>query len=259
MEGGVSRALDGKVAWVTGGSGSMGSAITEALARVGTVVLTTDLAEKGEPGSGGAAYRRCDVTRSDDIDSTVRYCLDEFGRLDILVNNAGIQRRIDIFDVSPELWANMLNVNLTSYFFCSQAAARGMIETGHGGSIVNIVSISSDYVEEDTIPYCVSKGGVKTLTLALAVALGRYAVRVNGISPGTIRTNMNRHRLDAPNAAKAIAAATPLGRVGTPEDVASAVVYLSSDAASFVTGAILPVHGGRVLRPFGRLEPAPPG
>lgn len=246
--------LTGKTAWVTGGEGGIGSAIVGALHEEGAAVLSTDVRIESAQQRAEIEQLECDLTRPAHVDQAVARCQEAFGSLDILVNSVGIQNRRDIFDVDRVTWQEMIDVNLSTFFFCAQAASRAMISQGRGGAIVNVVSISSDYVEEDAIPYCTSKGGVKTLTLALAAALGKYGIRVNGVSPGSILTNMNRKRMLAGGAGESVARATPLGRLGQPEDVASAVVFLCSDDASFVTGAILAVHGGRVLRPYGRLE-----
>lgn len=243
--------LAGKIAWVTGGSGGIGASTVKALAAAGARVLSTDLAEP-VPGTSKTAdavvYRRCDVTQQDDIDATVRYCRQELGGLDILVNNAGIQRRVNVFDVSRELWSTVMDVNLMAYFFCAQAAAKAMTEQGRGGVILNMVSVNSDYVYPDTIPYCTSKGGVKTLTKSLAVALGEYGIRVNGVSPGAVFTEINKDRWARPGERERVEQNTPLGRLGTPDEIGPSLAYLASEHASFITGSILDVHGGRLLR-----------
>lgn len=239
--------LKGKVAWVTGASGGIGASIVKAFVGAGATVLSSDLADKPAVDAEGVVHRRTDVTRQQDIDDAVEFCVTELGGLDILANNAGIQRRVDILDISRELWQNIMDVNLTAYFFCAQAAARAMVRQGRGGSIINTVSINSDHVYANTIPYCTSKGGVKTLTLGLAVALGKFGIRVNGIAPGTISTNINADRWETPGVRENIEARTPLGRLGMPSDIGPSVAYLASDHCAFVTGAILPIHGGRVL------------
>lgn len=238
--------LTGKVAWVTGGSGGLGASIVEALHAAGAQVVSTDMV-RPPSAVDSVDYRTCDVTAQEDIDATVRYCLGQFGRLDILVNNAGIQRQADVFEISRETWSAVMDVNMTAYFFCAQAAAKAMRDNKVAGSIVNIVSASSDYARPEIVPYCVSKGGAKTLTKSLAVALGSYGIRVNGVSPGTVRTNINRERLDNSGEGDRIARRTPLGRLGVPADIAPAVAFLASDHAAFTTGSILDVHGGRVL------------
>ncbi len=239
--------LEGKVAWVTGASGGIGSNVVASLAAAGASVLSSDLSEPPEPLAEGAVHRRCDVTRQDDIDASVQFCVEELGGLDILVNNAGIQRRADIFDVTRDVWQQVFDINVSAYFFCAQKAAQAIKEQGRGGSIVNMVSVNSDYVYANTIPYCTSKGAVRTLTFALAVALGPYGIRVNGIAPGTISTNINADRWTAPGVREGVVARTPLGRLGAPPDIGPSVAYLASDHCSFITGSILPIHGGRVL------------
>lgn len=238
--------LAGKVAWVTGGSGGIGTSVVAALHAAGAKVLSTDLAAP-KTTIESVEYRTCDVTRQEDIDATMRYCVDELGGPHIMVNNAGIQRRADVLEVSRETWSTVMEVNLTAYFFCAQAAAKAMKSNGWAGSIVNIVSVSSDYARPNIVPYCVSKGGVKTLTKALAVALGGYGIRVNGVSPGTVPTDINRDRLEGAGEREHIEQRTPLGRLGLPADIGPSVAYLASEHAAFVTGSILEVHGGRVL------------
>jgi NAD(P)-dependent dehydrogenase (short-subunit alcohol dehydrogenase family) len=240
--------LKGKVAWVTGASGGIGSSIVQNLHDAGCTVVSTDLADKPAIAGERIVHRRCDITQQEDIDAVASFCRDELGGIDILCNNAAILRRLDIFEMTREMWDQTMEVNLKAYFFCAQAAAKLMRDQGRGGSIVNTVSINSDFVPShgNTVPYCASKGGVRTLTFALAVALAPHGIRVNGISPGTVVTNLSQGRL-TPSERAATEAKTPLGRLGLPRDIGPAVLYLVSDQASFVTGAILPIHGGRTL------------
>jgi NAD(P)-dependent dehydrogenase (short-subunit alcohol dehydrogenase family) len=235
--------LQGKVAWITGASGGIGSAVARTLLDAGATVVSTDIAEEPAFRAERLVHRRCDVTKQADIEAVTAFCDRELGGVDVLFNNAGIIFRMDVLDITPELWDKLMAINLKAYFFCAQAAARSMRAKGRGGSIVNTISVVSDAVNPNTIPYCTSKGGVKTLTLALAAALGQYGIRVNGISPGALYTNLNKDHWDAGNAAP-VEARTPLGRLGVPEDLGPAVAFLASDQASFITGAVLPVHGG---------------
>jgi NAD(P)-dependent dehydrogenase (short-subunit alcohol dehydrogenase family) len=237
--------LQGKTAWVTGASGGIGSGIVAALRDAGCTVVSTDLSPEPAVTGERIVHRVCDVTRQSDIDAVVAFCRDELGGLDVLVNNAAILNRIDVFDVTREFWQKVITTNLDAYFFCAQAAARLMRDQGRGGSIVNTASINADLVNAKTLPYCVSKGGIRTLTFALAVALGEYGIRVNGVAPGTIVTPLNAERWKVPGAREAVETRTPLGRLGVPSDVGPAVAFLASDEAAFITGSILPVNGGR--------------
>jgi len=236
----------GKIAWVTGASGGMGSAITKAFHDAGCTVLSTDLSET--PGFIGdrVVHRRCDVTRQEDVDATVAFARDNLGGLDILANNAGINRRDDIFDLTREVWRQIFQVNLEAYMFCAQAAARVMRDQGRGGAIVNTGSIGADRASANAIPYYTSKGGVRTLTYALAVALAPYDIRVNGVAPGPILTPLTK-RFNDPQIRANTEKHIPQGRLGVPADVAPAVVFLASEAAGHITGSMLRIDGGRTV------------
>ena len=171
-----------------------------------------------------------------------------FGRIDILVNNAGNSPALSsVLDVEERLWDTVMNLNLKGLFFLSQAAARLMKEQG-GGSIINIASINGLKPEKDISVYSVSKAGVIMVTKAMALELAPYNIRVNAIAPGLILTKMAQDRFDAmPGDSERLLSRTPMGRFGQPEEIASTVVYLASDASSFMTGETLVANGGVLL------------
>jgi 3-oxoacyl-[acyl-carrier protein] reductase len=169
------------------------------------------------------------------------------GGLDILVNNAGITLWQDFFATDEAHWDATLDTNLKGMFFCTQAAARLMVARDqHWGRVVNISSGASKSAFKNATPYNASKGGINMLTVGLAVELGPYGITVNAVAPGAILIERTSHEL--PDYAGTFAKATPLGRVGHPEDIAGAVLYYCSDAASYVTGQVFWVDGGLSLR-----------
>ncbi len=174
------------------------------------------------------------------------------GGLDILVNNAGITLWEDFFATDEAHWDATLDTNLKSMFFCTQAAARIMREQGWG-RVVNMSSGASRSAFKNATPYNASKGGINMLTVGMAAELGPYGITVNAVGPGAILVERTSHEL--PDYAGTFAAATPIGRVGYPEDIAGAVLYYCSDAASYVTGQVFWVDGGLFLR-SGRFDGA---
>jgi NAD(P)-dependent dehydrogenase (short-subunit alcohol dehydrogenase family) len=246
--------LAGKRAVVTGGSKGIGAGIALALAREGADVVVT----YHRDAAGAAAVvdqvtalgRRAaavgaDVRRVADCQRLVQAAAEALGGLDILVNNAGITLWQDFFDTDEAHWDATLDTNLKGVFFCTQAAARLMRPQGWG-RVVNISSGASRVAFKRATPYNASKGGLNLLTMGLAVELGPYGITVNAVAPGAIL--IERTRQELPDYAGTFAAATPVGRVGYPEDVAGAVLYFCSEAAAYVTGQVFWVDGGLFLR-----------
>jgi 3-oxoacyl-[acyl-carrier protein] reductase len=247
-------ALDGKRALVTGASKGIGAGIALALAREGADVAVNyhrdaggaeDVVRQIEALGRKAVALKGDVGQVADCQKLVQEAADALGGLDLLVNNAGITLWEDFFDTDEAHWDATLDTNLKSVFFCTQAAARVMRDQ-KWGRVVNISSGASRSAFKRATPYNASKGGLNMLTAGLAVELGEYGITVNAVGPGAILIARTSDEL--PDYAGTFARATPLGRVGYPEDIAGAVVYFCSDAASYVTGQVFWVDGGLFLR-----------
>jgi NAD(P)-dependent dehydrogenase (short-subunit alcohol dehydrogenase family) len=251
------RPLEGQVALVTGGSRGIGQAIAFAIAAEGAHVVA--VARKDEQGcretvrrvveaGGAAAYVMADASRSQDVDRMIAETLDRFGHLDILVNTAGMQPRGSFLDTSEENWDEAMATNLKSTFLCSQRAARAMIARGEPGAIVNIASHAGlRYIRGMSPQYHVSKAAIIHLTRCMAVELAPHAIRVNAIAPGIVETDVTRPVLADPARREQLERQIPLGRVGTPADIAETAVFLSSGRAAWMTGETLVVNGGQSL------------
>ncbi len=245
--------LKGRVAIVTGAARGIGRGIALALAREGAAVaaldlqlsLLDDLVGHVRRQGGQVLPLAVDVTRKVQIEQAVAWVVAEWGRVDILVNNAGIYEVLPIEAISEEQWDRVLAVNLKGAFLCCQAVIPAMKQQANG----RIVSIASSAGKSGgTLAgahYSVSKAGIICLTKQLARELGPYGITANAVAPGRIDTPMIRLASDEEN--EAFRLRTPLGRLGTPEDVAGAVVFLASDEASFITGEIVDVNGGLLI------------
>jgi NAD(P)-dependent dehydrogenase (short-subunit alcohol dehydrogenase family) len=249
------KQLDGKTALVTGGASGIGRAAALLFASEGAAVGIVDLnQEAGEEvareiraASGRAIFERADVTRPADCRRVVERIVHEFGGIHILFSNAGIIRRASVLEISEEDWDAVMAVNVKSIFLMSREVIPIMARGG-GGSIINTASGWGLAGGPRAVAYCASKGAVVLLTKAMAIDHGRQKIRVNCICPGDTDTAMLRSEARQLGAAEdrflAESANRPLGRVGKPEEIARAVLYLASDAASFVTGTAVVVDGG---------------
>lgn len=243
--------LDGQVALVTGASMGLGYGIAKALANAGAKVVVAArkvaaleelAAEIGDEG-GEALPLPLDVRDAGQIEVAFSQARDHFGRLDILVNNAGLGANHPALEVTEADWDEMMAVNLKGLFFCCQAAGKLMLAQGHG-RIVNMSSQASVVGIRDHAVYCAGKGGVNQLTRVLALEWSAQGVTVNAVAPTFIYTPGTAERLDNPEYLSGVLARLPIGRVGTINDVAAAVIYLASPAGALVTGTVLLVDGG---------------
>ena len=242
--------LANKVAIVTGATQGIGLACAQRLLAEGASVMLADVKAEGastaESLGANARFFKADVSRKADVDALVAETVREFGRIDILVNNAGVTHAAEFLDVAEEDFDRVLGVNLKSMFLCSQAVARHMVGQG-SGSIINMSSVNGTLAIPNQVPYVVSKGGVNQLTRVASIALAAHGIRVNGVAPGTILTELAKKAvLGSPEARHTILSRTPLGRCGEPEEVASVVAFLASDDASYMTGETIVVDGGRL-------------
>lgn len=248
--------LDAKVALVTGAGSGNGAAIAAGFAREGAKVVFADLnqeaaescARAAKDAGGQAIGLKIDVSDSGSVAACMEKLLQEFGTIDILVNNAGIITRNPFLELTEQEWDKVMSVNAKGAFLCGQAAARQMAAK-KSGAIVNITSISSFVALPNTVHYGASKGAVSMLTKHMALDLASYNIRVNAIAPGVILTAMTEGRLSNPEQRNASLQRILLGgRVGTPEDLVGAAVYLASDEARWVTGCTINVDGGWMVR-----------
>jgi len=249
------KQLDGKTALITGGAGGIGRATALLFAREGAAVCIVDLnQEAGEQAvreissaGGRAIFERADITRVAECRQVVERVVREFGGIRILFNNAGVIRRASVLELSEEDWDAVMAVNVKSVFLMSREVVPIMASAG-GGSIVNTASGWGLAGGSRAAAYCASKGAVVLLTKAMAIDHGKQNIRVNCICPGDTDTAMLRSEArqlgEAEDRFLSDSARRPLGRVGRPEEIAQAALYLASDASSFVTGAALVVDGG---------------
>ncbi len=246
--------LVNKTAIVTGASRGLGQGMAIALAEAGCNIVgvssspSTETAEKISTLGRSYLDFPCDLSKTDRLDEIVDNVLAKFGRIDILVNNSGIIRREDAINFTEENWDEVMNVNLRSAFFLSQKVARQFIKQGEGGRIINIASMLSFQGGIRVPSYTASKSGIKGLTMALANEWAQHGVTVNAIAPGYMATDNTQALQDDPVRNKEILGRIPAGRWGTPQDMGGIVVFLASDAASYINGFTIAVDGGWLSR-----------
>ncbi len=247
--------LEGRVAVVTGGSRGLGLEIAHGLGEAGAkVVVTARRQEWLQPAEDElraadieASALACDVVEPEQVTALAASVRERLGRVDILVNAAGISWGAPALEMSVDRWRSVLDVNATGTFLCCQAFGRGMVQHG-GGRIVNVASVAGLIGQApelmDAVGYTASKGAVVALTRDLAVKWARYGIGVNAVAPGFFPTRMTRGLIE--QGEERMAATNPMDRLGRPGELKGAVLFLASDAASYVTGQILGVDGGMV-------------
>jgi len=252
--------LANRVAVITGAAQGIGAACAREFAEQGAKVVIGDVNEVGATAlareiaaaGGYALARRADVGIKSDCDALIEHAVAHFGRLDVLVNNAGIVHAADFLDLAEDDFDRVLRINLKGAFLCAQAAARRMVDQGARddggrGVIINLSSVNAVLAIANQVPYTVSKGGLNQLTKVMALALAPRGIRVMGIGPGSIATEMLKAAVLTNDAARSrILSRTPLGRLGEPEEVAKIAAFLASDDASYLTGSTLYPDGGRL-------------
>lgn len=245
----ISFGLSGRVCIVTGGAQGIGEACIRRFARENAKVVIADIDDSRGTALAaelGGLYVRCDVGDKAQVDALVAQTLAAHGRIDVLVNNAGIFRAADFLEVTEADFDAVLRINLKGSFLVGQAVAREMAKAGKG-SIVNMSSVNGVLTIPTISSYNVSKGGINQLTRVMALALADKGVRVNAVAPGTIATELaSKAVLTSDEARARIMSRTPMKRLGEPSEIADAVAYLASDAASYITGEIVVVDGGRM-------------
>jgi glucose 1-dehydrogenase len=245
--------LAGKVAIVTGAGSGIGKGIAERLAQEGAKVVVDFISDPAgaedtqhaiEKAGGEGEIFKADVTSLEDVRKLVEETWNHFGSADILVNNAGMEHKAAFWDTEEADYDKVMAVNLRGPFFLTQAFVQWLRAVNKAGRIINISSVHEEMAFPGFSTYCCSKGGLRMLMRDLAVELGPLGITVNNIAPGAIATPINKALLNDKQKLNALLKKIPLGRLGTPEDVAGMVAFLASDDAAYVTGATLVVDGG---------------
>lgn len=243
--------LSGKVALVTGGSRGIGRAVAVGLAQAGANIIVASrkpedlekvVEEVGLLGRKAVAIPT-NIGKMDEVNNLVNKARDAFGKIDLLVNNAATNPNMEqLLDATERTWDAVMNLNLKGLFFLAQGVARIMKEQG-GGNIVNVASIAA--LSPSMLPiYGISKAGVIMATKAMAKEWAKYNIRVNAIAPGLTRTQFSAPLINNPQILKSLMSKTPIARVAEPEEMVGTIIYLASDAASYVTGQVIAIDGG---------------
>ncbi|QTL03172.1 SDR family oxidoreductase [Aquabacter sp. L1I39] len=251
---GFSVNLEGRTALVTGGSKGLGAFFAERLAQSGArvAVAARNKAEceavcaRIREAGGEAIPLAIDVTRAASVDAAVAEGVETFGRLDILVANAGVTATTPLLDLEEEAWDRILDTNLKGAFLVGRAAARAMASAKTGGTIVTVASILGERIAGQVSAYCASKAGLIQLTRSMALEWARHGIRANALCPGYVETDLNRDFFES-EAGKALIRRIPYRRLAKLEDVAGPLLFLCSDASSYMTGSTLEVDGGHLV------------
>ena len=250
----ISWGLAGRTVVITGGAQGIGEACARKLVADGAAVALWDMADaRGQAlaaelvdGGGRAIYQHCNVARKAEVDAALTSTMHALGAIDGLVNNAGIFKAAEFLDITEADWDAVIAVNLKGAFLVGQAVARVMVAAGRG-AIVNMSSVNGTLTIPTIASYNASKGAINQLTRVMALSFADKGVRVNAVAPGTIATELARSAVLTSDEARArILSRTPMGRLGEPGEIADVVAFLLSDAASYVTGEIVVVDGGRM-------------
>jgi len=263
----MEKKLQGQIAIVTGASSGIGAGVAKCLAAAGCTVVVNHpvaatkaaadgvLSEISQAGGKGMIYQ-CDVSKEDEVQKMFADTIAQFGTVDILVNNAGLQRDAPFEQMTLEQWSFLLSVNLTGYFLCAREAIREFLRRGidpqkskAAGKIIQMSSVHEVIPWAGHANYAASKGGVMLLTKSLAQEFANRKIRVNSICPGAIQTPINKQAWDTPGALSKLLTLVPYQRIGVPEDIGNAAVWLASDDSDYVTGISLFVDGGMTLYP----------
>ncbi|MGB3129617.1 MAG: SDR family oxidoreductase [Dehalococcoidia bacterium] len=243
--------LEGKVAVITGGSRGIGRSIALGFAEAGADVVVASrtiadlekVAQQIEELGQRALAVETNIAVKSEVDNMVAKTLEKFGTIDILVNSAAINIMRPLIDLREDGWDKVMNVDLKGYYLCCQAAA-GVMKEKKSGNIINITSTGAVKAAAGLGAYSIAKAGVVMLTQVLAVELAHCNIRVNSVGPSLVRTGFSEPMWANPDVLKAVEASTPLGRIAEPEDIMSAVLFLASDASSYITGQTIYVEGG---------------
>ncbi len=245
--------LAGKVAIVTGGDSGIGKAIALRLAHEGARVVVDYHGEKSpadeligriEAAGGAAIAFAADITEENQVVSLVAAAVNAYGGVDILVNNAGIEKKMPFLETPLATFNEVLAVNLTGTWLCSQAVAKQMVKQKRGGRIVNISSVHEEITMPTNAPYCASKGAVRMLMRTIAVELAEHGITVNNVAPGAVDTPMDAPLKRDPQEMQKLLSEIPLRRMAKPEEIAGVVAFLASDEAAYITGATYVIDGG---------------
>lgn len=252
--------LKDKVIIVTGTTSGIGLACAKRFAKEGAkVVMCARTEDKGKAQEKelldlgyDVIFIKCDVSKKQDVENAVSQTLKKYNRIDGVLNNAGINHSASFFDTTEEDWDRVMSVDLKGTFLMGQAVAKEMVKQGDGGSIVNVSSVTAQIALSDQVPYCSAKGGVNQLTRAMAVALGQEGIIVNSIGPGPIMTELMERVVLNKDKDEELIRRMPLGRKGTPDEIAGVAVFLMTEDASFITGQCIYADGGRMIQSFPR-------
>lgn len=244
--------FNNKRALVTGGASGIGRAVCLAFAREGADVGAADLNVEGAKDTAresrkngvSALALQVDVTDPVDVKAMVKRTVSELGHIDILVNSAGVREIVPFLELPFDEWQRVIATNLTGTFLCGQAVAQHLVEEGRGGKIVNIASVAGFMGVPNRAAYVSSKHAVVGLTKEMAIELGPKNIQVNAIAPAVVETEMTKARLQTPEFAASVKRAFPAGRWGQPEEIANLILFIASEEAAFITGAIFPIDGG---------------